>query len=101
MKVVYYPNYTLFNKKDTGKIVLYKNSMETSLDGKTDFQALISKMTSSNGYDDEDVYSKAIKLYFVKEPGILVVFQDKNEDDEPFKRNQDFLLNLIAKKFPR
>ena len=101
MKVIYYPNYTLFNKKDKGKLILYKNSIEVSMNDKIEFDALISKMSSSNGYDKEEVVAKAIKLFFVKEPGILVVFQDRDEDDESFRDNQDFFLNLIAKKFPR
>ena len=99
MKALYYPHYKNPSYKDTGRIVIYENAIE--IDKKLDFDELISKMAQSNGFDREDANLNAMRLFYAKESGILIISQNKDEDEEKFLKNRGFYLNLIVKNFPR
>jgi hypothetical protein len=101
MKAIYFRNYKKYDtlKSFQGRIVLYKENVGIS--EKSDYSQLIQQLSSSAGVDEKEVEKNAIRLYYTKDQGMLVVSKDRDFDEEELLKNKNELLNLIIKKFPR
>ena len=95
----YYGKYIQDGKLDSscGRIVIYEGQALHADGPAADHNYLLRSLAAKIKANKDDVISKAIRLYFKREKGRIIISPVRKIDDEDFERNKNFYYILIKK----
>lgn len=99
----YYGKYIQDGKLDSncGRIVIYDGQLEFSIGPSRDHNDLLRALAAKMVARKDDVISGAIRLYYKREPGRIVVSPVRKLDDDMFQNNWDLYRAMIKKAIRR
>ena len=78
-----------------GRIVIYKDQMIYANNRSADHNYLLRALASRMLEDKNKVINNAIRLYFKREPGRIIISSVRKIDDEAFEANIDYYAKMI------